>query len=232
MSTAHPTPPTSPVGRHGAAGGPEGPHGVPRGMLITAAVLLVLFTIVGVSTHWWGAGLFMAGFVPVVWGLWRMLRHRQARTAAKGIGAGALMGIAGLISVNSTTATHPVAVSTATAASSSTPTPTPTPTPTSTPKPAQVSTAPRPTATATTTRALAPFPVHRAEPTSTGTHHPTHTATAQPTHHPTHQPTTGTKIGVHPGAFCSPEGDHDVSVKGTPMVCEAGSDGRNRWRHA
>lgn len=34
---------------------------------------------------------------------------------------------------------------------------------------------------------------------------------------------------VHPGAFCAPEGQHGVSVAGTPMVCGPASDGRNRW---
>jgi hypothetical protein len=34
---------------------------------------------------------------------------------------------------------------------------------------------------------------------------------------------------VHPGTFCSPAGATGVTSKGTPMICGAASDGRNRW---
>lgn len=34
---------------------------------------------------------------------------------------------------------------------------------------------------------------------------------------------------VHPGASCSPAGATGETTAGTPMVCGAGSDGRNRW---
>ncbi|CAL9366015.1 PASTA domain-containing protein [Streptomyces sp. enrichment culture] len=41
----------------------------------------------------------------------------------------------------------------------------------------------------------------------------------------------GSSVGtVHPGSFCSPAGAMGVTKAGTPMVCGAGSDGRNRWR--
>jgi hypothetical protein len=39
--------------------------------------------------------------------------------------------------------------------------------------------------------------------------------------------------GVHPGAFCSPDGELGYTVKGTPMRCSTtASDSRDRWRAA
>ncbi len=36
---------------------------------------------------------------------------------------------------------------------------------------------------------------------------------------------------VHPGAFCSPEGAHGVTSRGTPMTCKtSAADSRARWR--
>jgi hypothetical protein len=40
-------------------------------------------------------------------------------------------------------------------------------------------------------------------------------------------------VGVHPGAFCSPEGATGVTSAGTPMVCSTKpGDSRARWRSA
>jgi hypothetical protein len=40
-------------------------------------------------------------------------------------------------------------------------------------------------------------------------------------------------VGVHPGAFCSPEGATGVTNTGTPMVCSTKpGDSRARWRSA
>jgi hypothetical protein len=40
-------------------------------------------------------------------------------------------------------------------------------------------------------------------------------------------------VGVHPGAFCSPEGATGVTSAGTPMVCSTKpGESRARWRSA
>jgi hypothetical protein len=49
---------------------------------------------------------------------------------------------------------------------------------------------------------------------------------------PTTTTTTTDEGVVHPGAFCSPEGATGHTTKGTPMVCEPASDGRDRWQSA
>jgi hypothetical protein len=57
-------------------------------------------------------------------------------------------------------------------------------------------------------------------------------ATAPPTEPPTVPPTeppAPAQNVVHPGAFCAPAGATGVTTAGTPMVCGAASDGRNRW---
>lgn len=46
---------------------------------------------------------------------------------------------------------------------------------------------------------------------------------------PAPAPSLGT---VTPGAFCSTPGAVGVTVKGKPMVCGVGSDGRDRWKSA
>jgi hypothetical protein len=40
-------------------------------------------------------------------------------------------------------------------------------------------------------------------------------------------------MGVHPGAFCSPEGALGLTNKGTLMRCKpSATDSRDRWRKA
>jgi hypothetical protein len=55
--------------------------------------------------------------------------------------------------------------------------------------------------------------------------------TRKPTPKPTH--TTSTRKGVHPGAFCTPEGARGTTSAGTAMRCtrKTGED-RARWRKA
>ncbi|MFG1842853.1 hypothetical protein ACGFH8_31005 [Micromonospora sp. NPDC049175] len=98
-----------------------------------------------------------------------------------------------------------------TSADATTAPPVPTPTPTRTVKPA---TKPAPTKT------TAPKPK---------------TTTVKPKPKPTTaKPSTpSVRQGVHPGAFCAPEGARGVTSKGTPMRCtrKAGEE-RARWRAA
>lgn len=57
--------------------------------------------------------------------------------------------------------------------------------------------------------------------------------TPKPTPPPTPSPPSPPDQGVvHPGAFCSPQGATGHTTAGTSMVCEPGSDGRNRWQHS
>jgi hypothetical protein len=57
-------------------------------------------------------------------------------------------------------------------------------------------------------------------------------ATRKPSPKPTSKPPSG-QLGVHPGAFCSPEGGIGYTSKGTRMRCtrKAGED-QARWRAA
>ncbi|MCU7722674.1 hypothetical protein ODJ79_03005 [Actinoplanes sp. KI2] len=60
----------------------------------------------------------------------------------------------------------------------------------------------------------------------------THKPSPKPSPKPTTKPPSG-QMGVHPGAFCSPEGAIGYTSKGTRMRCtlKAGED-RARWRAA
>jgi len=60
----------------------------------------------------------------------------------------------------------------------------------------------------------------------------THKPSPKPSPKPTTKPPSGQQ-GVHPGAFCSPEGAIGYTSKGTKMRCtrKAGED-RARWRAA
>ncbi|GAA1286761.1 hypothetical protein Psi02_53450 [Planotetraspora silvatica] len=40
------------------------------------------------------------------------------------------------------------------------------------------------------------------------------------------------RAGVHPGAFCSPEGAYGTTSKGTPMRCTSRGRDQARWRSA
>jgi hypothetical protein len=40
------------------------------------------------------------------------------------------------------------------------------------------------------------------------------------------------RAGVHPGAFCSPEGAYGTTSKGTPMRCTSRGGDQARWRSA
>lgn len=84
---------------------------------------------------------------------------------------------------------------------------------------------PSPIAAPTTTKAKAkPTVTHKAVPKPKPT-------TKKPRPKPT-RTSSGHKV-VHPGAFCSPEGAHGVTSKGTLMRCtkKSGED-RARWRKA
>jgi hypothetical protein len=77
-------------------------------------------------------------------------------------------------------------------------------------------------------------PPTKAKPRPTVTHktasEPKRTTT-KPRPRPTN--TSGGQQGVHPGAFCSPDGAHGTTSAGTAMRCtrKAGED-RARWRKA
>lgn len=100
--------------------------------------------------------------------------------------------------------------------------------------------APSPTVAATTAAALAPPPTTAAAPPWPATHKPAPAPTARqpapktPTKKPVPKPTKpSAQHGVHPGAFCAPEGAIGYTVKGTKMRCTfKSSDIRARWRSA
>ncbi|WP_190110494.1 hypothetical protein [Streptomyces cinnamoneus] len=98
------------------------------------------------------------------------------------------------------------------------------------------------------TPTAAPTPARQADPSDNRPrdnhprdNHPTddHPTDDRPTDdRPTDNDTSGSHSGsqgggggttVRGGSFCSPQGATGVTVKGTPMVCGPGSDGRNRW---
>jgi hypothetical protein len=61
---------------------------------------------------------------------------------------------------------------------------------------------------------------------------PTPEPTSKPKPEPEPEPSMpSVRRGVHPGAFCTPEGALGVTSSGTAMICKStSSDSRNRWR--
>ena len=93
-----------------------------------------------------------------------------------------------------------------------------------------------PATAATTYATTKPTPSHttktaKPSPTSKAAPKPRPT-TRKPTPKPT-KTTSPTRKGVHPGAFCSPEGARGTTSAGTAMRCtrKAGED-QARWRKA
>ncbi|KAA2254957.1 hypothetical protein F0L68_29745 [Solihabitans fulvus] len=98
--------------------------------------------------------------------------------------------------------------------------------PTTSPPPATTTTMAPPAATATSTTTSIPPPPQPP---------PRTTAYTPPAPPPTtEEPAPPPRIvGVHPGAFCSPDGALGVTSDGTLMVCgTTATDKRDRWRRA
>lgn len=99
--------------------------------------------------------------------------------------------------------------------------------------------APAPTSAAPATDSASPTPPahsHSSAPAAPTTHTPTTAAptrAAPPAPAPTTQAPSGGGSyvhGVHPGAFCSPQGAYGYTVDGTLMRCTSKDGDRARWR--
>ncbi|WP_374112303.1 DUF2510 domain-containing protein [Rhodococcus sp. CH91] len=88
------------------------------------------------------------------------------------------------------------------------------------------------TTAAPTTEYTPPAPAYTPPPTTEYTAPPAPRYTPPPAAEYTPPPAPPQSDGgtVHPGSYCSTPGATGVTVKGTPMVCAPGSDGRDRWR--
>lgn len=72
-------------------------------------------------------------------------------------------------------------------------------------------------------------PSHAGTPSKTHTEHRSTPAPAPKA--PPKKPAPANPLIVHPGAYCSPQGAHGVTDKGTPMTCKTSpTDSRARWR--
>jgi hypothetical protein len=99
---------------------------------------------------------------------------------------------------------------------SESPSPSPSPSPSESPSPTAAPTTVAPPPQQPTTQAPAPPPQATEAPAP-----------------PPPPPAGGPQQGVHPGAFCSPQGAMGNTVDGTLMQCKpSATDSRNRWRKA
>ncbi len=137
----------------------RGPN-IKRMLIITGAVF-VLFAALGSLSGGWSLGLWIAGFIPFVWGIVQLFKRRPTH-GLTAIGTSLAVGIVGLTLLPApepapATFASPVSASpTPTPSATPSPSPTPTPTPSPTPEPPPPSPA--------TTEAPPPAPTTQAPP--------------------------------------------------------------------
>lgn len=91
----------------------------------------------------------------------------------------------------------------------------------------------KPTAAASSSTKRQPFVERASSPATTRRLEPTRTARAEPTRTRTQESSSSSDGDVvHPGSFCSVEGDTGVTSKGTTMECQVAKGGRLRWKKA